>query len=287
MLFSSNLIFDKSPYFYVYAIFEFLGKLVFKSDMDLTRDHLKFADAINVGSCSKTMKEKVSEKLFICDFSIQEYNLFQRKKQYSENMSVIKDFIGGTLSGIIQVMVMQPFQTVKTRLVNQSLRNPDYTGITDCFRKILSSDGLRGFYQGSLSPLLGVGPQVALQFATNEFVKRAIAKLNEGNRQGGLLTIKEALASGFLTGIPSSLLVVLHRLNQTPIDLARIQMQVKDKNGKYHGSVDATKHIIREKGVRGIYLGFYPTLVREMIALSVYFGSYEFGKNRYVYNSGE
>lgn len=76
MLFSSNLIFDKSPYFYVYAIFEFLGKLVFKSDMDLTGDHLKFADAINVGSCSKTMKEKVSEKLFICNFSIQEYNLF-------------------------------------------------------------------------------------------------------------------------------------------------------------------------------------------------------------------
>ena len=41
-----------------------------------------------------------------------------------------------------------------------------------------------------------------------------------------------------------------------------------------------------EKGMRGIYLGFIPTLLREMTALSIYFGTYELGKNRFIYNSG-
>lgn len=89
-------------------------------------------------------------------------------------MSIISDFLSGTLSGFAQVFVMQPFEIIKVRLANQSIKSPEYAGIIDCFKKIMSSDGFSGFYKGtfllisgSLSPLLGVGPQVALQFATN------------------------------------------------------------------------------------------------------------------------
>jgi hypothetical protein len=63
-------------------------------------------------------------------------------------------------------------------------------------------------------------------------------------------------------------------------------MQVKDNNKNYHGSIDAARSIFREKGMRGIYLGLIPTLLREMTALSIYFGTYELGKNRFIYNSG-
>ncbi len=62
---------------------------------------------------------------------------------------------------------MQPFEIIKIRLVNQSLNSPEYSGIVDCFKKIKLSEGLAAFYRGTLSPLLGVGPQVALQFASN------------------------------------------------------------------------------------------------------------------------
>lgn len=78
---------------------------------------------------------------------------------------------------------------MKTRLVNQQMNNPYYGGIVDCCRKILSADGIFGFYKGALSPLIGVGPQVAAQFATNEAVKRALNKLTEGKKKGGLLSL--------------------------------------------------------------------------------------------------
>lgn len=49
---------------------------------------------------------------------------------------VLKDFASGCVSGWTQVFVMQPFDLIKVRLVNQSLINPEYKGTFDCFRKI-------------------------------------------------------------------------------------------------------------------------------------------------------
>jgi hypothetical protein len=50
-----------------------------------------------------------------------------------------------------------------------------------------------------------------------------------------------------------------------------------DANNKYHSSIDAGRVIYKKYGIRGLYLGFYPTLLRENIALSVYFSMYELG----------
>ena len=50
-----------------------------------------------------------------------------------------------------------------------------------------------------------------------------------------------------------------------------------DHNNKYHSSVDAGMQIYKKYGIKGLYLGFYPTLMREIVALSVYFSTYELG----------
>ena len=50
---------------------------------------------------------------------------------------------------------------------------------------------------------------------------------------------------------------------KTPVDHTRILMQVqKGNNHRYHGSIDAGIKIYRNHGIRGLYLGFYPTLLR-------------------------
>lgn len=35
-----------------------------------------------------------------------------------------------------------------------------------------------------------------------------------------------------------------------------------DMKNKYHSSIDAGKIIYHKHGIRGLYLGFYPTLLR-------------------------
>ena len=70
------------------------------------------------------------------------------------------------------------------------------------------------FITGTLSPLLGIGAQVSLQFGSNELIKKLLFKiygefLLEDENQAKNLPISLVLASGLLTGIPSSLSVVI------------------------------------------------------------------------------
>jgi hypothetical protein len=74
------------------------------------------------------------------------------------------------------------------------------------------------------------------------------------------------LLSGIITGIPSSLVI-------TPVDHTRIKMQGLNSK-KYKGSVHAGIQIYKTYGLKGLYQGFYPTILREVIALGVYFSTY-------------
>lgn len=50
---------------------------------------------------------------------------------------------------------------------------------------------------------------------------------------------------------------------KTPVDHTRILMQVQKGNDhKYNGSIDAGVKIYKKYGIKGLYLGFYPTLLR-------------------------
>jgi solute carrier family 25 carnitine/acylcarnitine transporter 20/29 len=65
----------------------------------------------------------------------------------------MKELTAGSFGGVCQVLVGQPFDTVKVRLQTSNL----YSGVLDCASKTLKSEGLMGFYKGTLTPLLGVG----------------------------------------------------------------------------------------------------------------------------------
>lgn len=67
------------------------------------------------------------------------------------SQDILKDFACGCVSGWTQVVVMQPFEIVKVRLVNQSSENPEYKGMRDCFKKIFIEEGPAAFYKGRCS----------------------------------------------------------------------------------------------------------------------------------------
>ena len=75
------------------------------------------------------------------------------------------------------------------------------------------------------------------------------------------------LFSGLVTGIPSALVV-------TPVDHMRIKMQAIS-NTKYKSSINVGKKIFASYGLEGLYQGFYPTILGEVIGLGLYFGAYE------------
>lgn len=86
--------------------------------------------------------------------------------------------------------------------------------------------------------------------------------------------MSQIILAGLITGIPSALVVA-------PVDHTRIKMQVLNNHLKYNGSLDVGLKIYKQYGIKGLYQGFNPTLLNEILSLGVYFGSYEWLLRRY------
>jgi solute carrier family 25 carnitine/acylcarnitine transporter 20/29 len=101
---------------------------------------------------------------------------------------------------------MQPFEIIKVRLQTQSSINPEYSGILDCLKKTVKQEGFMALYKGTVSPLIGVGFQVSVQFALNEVSKRFFSQFKK--RAEDLLPLHLVAASGFIAGFGSGLVAV-------------------------------------------------------------------------------
>ncbi|KAI9016047.1 mitochondrial carrier domain-containing protein [Hyaloraphidium curvatum] len=196
---------------------------------------------------------------------------------------VLKDILAGATGGVAQVLMGQPFDTVKVRLQTQSVTNPEYKGVADAARKIVAKEGPLALYKGTLTPLLGVGTCVAVQFWVLEWMKRTFMAFNARNLGEGagnngtlvLLSKPQLAASAGAAGFVNSFIA-------GPVENVRIRLQTQQKAAiapgyqYYAGPTDAFRQIARLYGLRGLFHGQVPTCYRETAGFASYFFVYEF-----------
>ena len=73
-------------------------------------------------------------------------------------------FVASFIAGIAVAVVTSPVDLVKTRVMNVDPANPAYSSMTDCFKKTIKSEGVRGLYKGFNAQWLRVGPLTMIQF---------------------------------------------------------------------------------------------------------------------------
>lgn len=102
----------------------------------------------------------------------------------TSKLQSLKDIFAGTVGGVAQVLVGQPFDTTKVRI--QSSATPGTSPI-EVIRSLLRNEGPLAFYKGTLLPLIGIGACVSIQFSVNESMKRFFTYVNDGpNRMNSL-----------------------------------------------------------------------------------------------------
>ena len=185
----------------------------------------------------------------------------------SKPLITINDFIAGSFAGMVQVLLGQPFDIIKVRMQTQSSL---YGSMMDCVKKTYVNEGILAFYKGTLSPLIGISACVSIQFSSNEFAKRLRLRRQKQRNSTSNLTRTDFILCGAFSGVCNSFAI-------TPVELIRIKLQVQgnSKANKYSGSVDCFRKIVSENGIKGLYQGLVITILRELPAYMIYFGSYE------------
>ncbi|KAG0262715.1 hypothetical protein BG011_009845 [Mortierella polycephala] len=208
-----------------------------------------------------------------------------------KNEKSLKDLAFGSLAGVAGKFVEFPFDTVKVRLQTQPLDRPIFKGPYDCFRQTVRNEGFLGLYNGLSSPLVGAMLENAVLFVgyrraqdmLREFVAVPDSNHSHAGSEPAPLSIPMLCLSGGISGIFASMVL-------TPVELIKCKLQVQQighlfnkkdvksapvRNALHSGPLSVMKHIYTQNGLRGFYLGHFPTLLRETGGGAAWFGSYE------------
>ncbi|KAF2211556.1 hypothetical protein CERZMDRAFT_90931 [Cercospora zeae-maydis SCOH1-5] len=177
----------------------------------------------------------------------------------------IYQFAAGAVAGVSEILVMYPLDVVKTRVQIQGrvpVPGQDfYTGMGDCFKKIVANEGFSRLYRGISAPILMEAPKRATKFAANDewgkFYRNlfGVAKMNQSL----------SILTGASAGATEAFVVV-------PFELVKIRLQDKAQAAKYKGMLDCVTKIIRNEGPLTLYQGLESTMWRHILWNSGYFG---------------
>ncbi|KAF2827630.1 mitochondrial carrier protein-like protein [Ophiobolus disseminans] len=183
----------------------------------------------------------------------------------------LKDLFAGAVGGVAQVLLGQPFDIVKVRLQTSS----QYTGALDAATAIYRNEGAAAFYKGTLTPLIGIGACVSVQFGGFHYARRAFEARNVDAGKDAQLSYGQYYASGAFAGIANTAL-------SSPIEHIRIRLQTQPHGPDklYSGPIDCVRKISAHQGVlKGVYRGTAVTFLREAQAYGMWFTTFEFLMN--------
>lgn len=165
----------------------------------------------------------------------------------------------------------QPFDIVKVRLQTTT----QYSSALNAATSIYKNEGALAFYKGTLTPLIGIGACVSVQFGAFHEARRWFEARNTENHKKPGLGYGQYFAAGAFAGVSNSVL-------SGPIEHVRIRLQSQPHGaGKlYNGPLDCVRKLGAHEGIlRGLYRGEVVTIWREAFAYGAWFASFEYMMN--------
>jgi len=122
--------------------------------------------------------------------SASQLSFFSSSKRFFEESKIfppghwIVTFAASMVGGIAVTLFMTPFDVISTRLYNQPVLSTGsgatYTGVGDCFFKILRSEGVWGFYKGWGPSYMRLGPHTTLCLVLLDQTRQAYDNFGKG-----------------------------------------------------------------------------------------------------------
>ena len=150
--------------------------------------------------------------------------------------------------------------------------------ISDTARKMWKKNGIRSFYRGLPLGLVGMFPYSAIDLTTFEYTKRFVTSYNAKKRR---CHEEDALPGNFMTAALGAFSGAFGASVVYPINLLRTRLQSQGTAihpPTYTGFMDVTRKTIKGEGVRGLFKGITPNLLKVIPAVSITYVVYDNSK---------
>ncbi|TLS23888.1 hypothetical protein PpBr36_08224 [Pyricularia pennisetigena] len=200
-------------------------------------------------------------------------------------LQTAKDLAAGAAGGIAQVLIGQPFDIVKVRLQTTTT----YPSALAAATSIYKNEGALAFYKGTLTPLIGIGACVSVQFGAFHQARRWFEARNARDLYPGdalpltagaappPLSYGQYYAAGAFAGVANSVI-------SGPIEHVRIRLQTQPHGAArlYSGPLDCARKMGAAAGgiLPGLYRGEAVTILREAQAYGCWFLAFEWMMSR-------
>ncbi|KAI0595884.1 solute carrier family 25 member 42 [Biscogniauxia sp. FL1348] len=206
------------------------------------------------------------------------YNLY--KRHFFETtpgavMSPFERLICGGVAGITSVFFTYPLDIVRTRL---SIQSASFAALRDTPKDKLpgmwttmvmmykNEGGVSALYRGIIPTVAGVAPYVGLNFMTYEFVRKYLTPEGDQNPSAA-----RKLLAGAVSGAVAQTCTY-------PFDVLRRRFQINTMSGmgyQYKSIGDAVRVIITQEGIKGLYKGLIPNLLKVAPSMAANWLSFE------------
>ena len=136
-------------------------------------------------------------------------------------------------------------------------------------KKMWARDGLRSFYRGLTMGLVGMFPYAAIDLGTFEYLKRTIvtSKMKRYN-----VRHEDALPGNFALALMGGFSGAFGASAVYPLNLLRTRLQSQGTAAHprtYTGIIDVTRQTSKGEGIRGLFKGLTPNLLKVIPAVSI------------------
>jgi len=193
----------------------------------------------------------------------------------SKKLGFFENFMLAGVAAGVSKTVAAPIERVKLlvqnqdEMIKQGRLDKPYTGVLDCTRRVLSTEGVYPFWRGNLANVLRYFPTQALNFAFKDAIKVAFATPKDASN-AKKFTMN--ILSGGMAGTCSLLFVY-------SLDYARTRLanDAKGKGGErqFNGLIDVYTKTLKSDGIQGLYRGFAISAVGIFIYRGMYFGMFD------------
>ena len=147
-------------------------------------------------------------------------------------------------------------------------------------KQMIAKGGFRSAYRGLTMGLVGMFPYSAIDLGTFEFLKSRVVAY-KAKTLNLPITHPDCAPGSFATGAIGAFSGAFGASVVYPINLLRTRLQVQGTvlhPQTYTGVVDAARKTITNEGIRGLFKGITPNLLKVVPAVSITYVVYENAK---------